>query len=277
MGSLVAVPLHFAVEGSMSCLVAALVHSEVGGSMGSLAAALLHSAVEGSMSSLVAGLVHSAVGGSTGSLVAAPVHSVVGESMGSLADDVVRFCEFSADGKQTKCTQVSSNQLSQILSQELWRRHQSNGHESCGIFRGNRFLRFRNHRLRGKKTRCSWSYFCIYYNNNSLRQSSLKQTNSSDRHNLSQKNTSGYNSFLLLNNRNPTCKLDRGNLIRNHIHHHNKFAILDSRNQTYTDNVILERTDCCSKLLSFRSHSGKYTHRLHHVARTQSGQTVARI
>ena len=86
--------------------------------MGSLAAALLHSAVEGSVSSLVVGLLHSAVGGSMGSAVAVPVHSVVGASTGSLADHVVRFSEFSADGKQTKCTQRSSNQLCQMLRQD---------------------------------------------------------------------------------------------------------------------------------------------------------------
>ena len=113
------------------------------------------SVVGDGMSSPVVALVHSAVGGRMGSVVAAPIHSV-GEGMGSLVDEVVRFSEFSADSKQRQCTR-RSNQLSQILSQELWQRHQSNGDESFGICRDNRILRFRNHRLRCKKSRCSWS------------------------------------------------------------------------------------------------------------------------
>ena len=237
-------------------------------------AAGMCSVVGNGMSCLVVALVHSAVGGSMGSVVAVPVHSV-GESMGSLVVEVVRFSEFSADSKLRQCTR-RSNQLSQTLSQQLWQWYQNesrNVHVNIGIYLDNRFLRFRNHRQRCKKSRCSWSYFCIYRYNNSLRQSNLRLTNSTDRHNLGQKNgTTACNSFLvfvrLTNNRNLTCKAYRCNLIRTYIYHHNKLAILGSRNQTYTDNMLLERTDSYSKFLSFRSHNHKYTHwRLLQVAR----------
>ena len=213
-----------------------------------------------------------------GSVVAAPIHSV-GERIGRLVEEMVRFSEFSADSKRRQCTR-RSNQLSQTLSQELRRSYKNhcNVHVNIGIFRGNRFLRFRNYGLRCKKSRCSWSYFCIYSYNNSLRQSNLKQTYSSDRHNSSENDTSGYNSFLRLNNRNSTCKAHRCNLVRNYICRRNKLAILDSRNQMYTDNMLLERSDSCSKFLSFRSHYHQYNHwRLLQVARTQSGQTIPRI
>ena len=104
------------------------------------------SVVRNGMSCLVVALVQSAVGGSMGSVAALPVHSV-GESIGSLVVEVVRFCEFSADSKLRQCMR-RPNQLSQTLSQELRRsyKNQCNVHVNIGIFRGNRFLRLRNHR-----------------------------------------------------------------------------------------------------------------------------------